>query len=320
MLKTDRDQLAAEIAALDGLLASLAGNDFLAHVGIKARRDELAARLQQLADQQDRRAKVALYFGGEPVIGSAGVEVGFGTSVVGCFQDLLSKVWGEAESGSLSATGPVKDKPASQLHITNLVHGSFGFLLEELDATGESLFETELSKAADAAVQYIANFANEDEHAFSGAIEQMNPRVFQSIREFFGYFHRGKATFRIVEGDRDERYDHMAVERAWQRAEESNIDEDRIHVEGRLLGVIPVRRRFEFEPDSATQIIEGKVGEKFSHSYLERMSNEQFAGRRWRALLHKRIVKKVGRTPTEYYTLLELEEINAAISNTSVSS
>ena len=81
-------------------------------------------------------------------------------------------------------------------------------------------------------------------------------------------------------------------------------------MEGRLLGVvIPVRRRFEFEPDGAQKIVEEKIGEKFSQSYLERMSNEQFAGRRWKAVLNLRIVTKIGRPPPEGYTLLELDEI-----------
>ena len=80
-------------------------------------------------------------------------------------------------------------------------------------------------------------------------------------------------------------------------------------MQGKLLGVIPIGRRFEFEPDNATTIVEGKVGEKFSQTYLERISTEQFAGRRWKALLHRRMVTKVGRLPREHYTLLELEEI-----------
>jgi hypothetical protein len=56
-------------------------------------------------------------------------------------------------------------------------------------------------------------------------------------------------------------------------------------------------------------VIEGRVGEKFGNTYLERISTQQFAGKRWRALLHKRTVTKIGREPADYYTLLELEEL-----------
>jgi hypothetical protein len=56
-------------------------------------------------------------------------------------------------------------------------------------------------------------------------------------------------------------------------------------------------------------IIEGKVGQQFSQTYLERINNEQFAGRRWKAVLHRRIITKIGRQPSESYTLLKLDEI-----------
>jgi hypothetical protein len=312
ILKLDRDQLAAEVATLDSLLASLPANDYLARIGLESRRNEINQKLETLAHVEQRRARIALYFGGEPVVGSMGVQAGFGTKAVGNFQDLVSKVWGTTGGAQLSAMGPIPAGAASQLHITSLVHGSFGFLLEELDEEGEPLFESALSKAADQVTEYIVSFAGANDARFSEVIEEMNPRVFQSLREFFGSIYKGKATFRLVEGVRDERFDRLAVERAWYRAEASNVDEDRIQLHGRLLGVIPMRRRFEFEPDGGATIIEGKVGEKFSQSYLERINNEQFAGRRWKVLFQKRVVTKAGRQPAENYTLLELDEIDVA--------
>lgn len=310
MFKLDRDHLAAEVATLDDLLASLPLNDYLGRIGLESRRNEL---LQNLADSDSakvRQAKVALYFGGEPVVGNVGIQAGFGTKAVSSFQDLITNVWGTLGGQKLPAMGPIPDRQASQLHITNLVHGSFGFLLEELDSQGEPLFESSLQKAADRVAEHIASFAGENEARFSDAIDELNPRVFQALRDFFGSVYRGKATFRLVEGERDQKFDRTAVERAWRRAEASNIDEERIELVGRLLGVIPMRRRFEFEPDGGTTIVEGKVGEKFSQSYLERINNEQFAGRRWKALLQKRLITKVGRQPSENYTLLELDELD----------
>jgi hypothetical protein len=170
------------------------------------------------------------------------------------------------------------------------------------------MFQSPLSLAADQVAEYIANFAGENEATFSQMIDVLNPRVFQAIREFFGFVHKDKATFRLVEGQRDQQFDRIAVERAWNRAEASNVLEERLHVQGRLLGVIPMKRRFELESDETGTVIEGKVGEKFGQSYLERINNEQLAGKRWRALLHKRTVTKIGRDPVDNYTLLELEE------------
>ena len=307
--KLDRDQLEAELSALTSLLESLPVNDYLGRMGLESRRDEVNEKFDQLGRIEERRAKVALYFGGAPVAGSMAIQAGFGTKVVGSFQDLLSKVWDRADGDPAIQMFPVNGKSASQLHITNLVHGSFGFLLEEMTEDCEPMFESSLSQAVDQVATYLACFASESDEGFISALEDLNPRVFQSLREFFGHIHKGNATFRLVEGAQDYRFDQIAVTRAWQRVEASNVDEEQTQLHGKLLGVIPMRRRFEFEPDGSTQIIEGKVGAQFSHSYLERISTEQFAGRRWKALFQKRLVKKMGRSPVEKYTLLKLEEI-----------
>ena len=308
MLKLDRDYIQAEISELTALIASLPERDYLGRSSLEARHQDLVEELDKLAAASENLAKIALYFGGEPVIGSAGVEAEFSASALGNFQDLITKVSG-ARTGNLPTMGPVPDKAASKLHITSLVHGSFGFLLEELDEQGEPLFETALRMAANTAVHYIASIADENEARFTETLEQLDQRVFSAVRDFFSSIYRGKATLRLVEGTVDVRFNRTAVERAWNRLDATKVDEDRPTFEGKLLGIIPLARRFEFEPDGATQIIKGKVGERFSESYLERMSTEQFAGKRWKATLHRVVVTRQGREPSERFTLLELDEI-----------
>lgn len=308
MRKLTRQHISAELAGLNTLLAALPESDVIGRMSLTSRRDTLLRELEALEQGVENRAKIALYFGGEPVIGSAGVEAGFGADSLGQFQDLITKVWA-AGTGNLARMGPIPDKGASQLHITSLVHGSFGFLLEELDDHGEPLFESALRVAADRVADYIANFADENEAKFTETLEQLDPRVFSAVRGFFASVYRAKATFRLVEGETDARFDRVAIERAWTRIEASNVEEEQITREGRLLGMIPLGRRFEFEPDGAVKVIEGKVGEKFSQSYLERMTTEQFAGRRWKAVLSHKVVERKGRKPSESYTLLELDEL-----------
>ena len=89
----------------------------------------------------------------------------------------------------------------------------------------------------------------------------------------------------------------------------TKVNEDEVRVEGRLLGVIPVGRRFELAPGDGSQVIRGKISERFGETYVENMSRQQFAGRRWRALLLRKTIEKVGRLPVESYMLLQLDEI-----------
>lgn len=307
--RSDKEHIEAEISGLDLLLASLPEDDFLGRRSLESRRKKLVSDLEQLADQIEKRARVALYFAGAPVIGSQGIETDFGTTALSNFQDLLTKVWASSGQANLAPMGPIPDKSASMLHITSLVQGSFGFLLEELDERGEPLFETPLHVAADRVVGYLSDFADESPEKFEAAIEEVDPRVFKALRAFFLPMKRREATLRIVEGDIDKKFDRPAIDRAWSRLEAAEIDEEHVEHEGRLLGLIPIGRRFEFEADDRPTIIKGKVGEQFSQTYLQRITDEQFAGKRWKAKFHRVMVKQQGRPPVERFTLMELNVI-----------
>src|SRR5581483_6956712 len=145
------------------------------------------------------------------------------------------------------STGPIKSVEASQLHITELIHGSLGFLLEELDEFGTPLFPSPLKDATSKATQLILAFASEHEDQFEAAIEAVPARVFNSLRDFLKTIRREEAVFRLVEGEVDAAFDEASVERAYARAEAYSIDEEVFDTEGELLGVIPIGRRFEFK-------------------------------------------------------------------------
>jgi hypothetical protein len=306
--KLEIEELSADLAALDALLARSSPNDVVGRIGLESRRREIERRLLDLREQgEEKQAAVALYFGGLPVIGSRGIKAEFASEALSSYQDLVSKIWANSETGVLRAMGPIKDKDASQLHITGIAHGSFGFLLEELDEMGSPLFTTPLKQATSQATELIVSFASEREEPFEQALESVSQRVFSSLRDFLKSIHREEAVFRMVEGDSDVTFDHAAVERAYQRAEAYSIDEEIIETEGELLGVIPIGRRFEFKVPSG-DVVSGKVGVLFSQSYLERIEREQLVGKSWKARINRKQKRAFGKT-TESYTLLELLEI-----------
>ena len=306
--KLDREQLSAEVASLEAMVKSLPLNDLVGRIGFESRLEQARRKLADIDSTEERQASVALYFGGEPVVGSRGIQAEFGATVISTYQDLIAKVWATLASGNLSLRGQIRDKDAAQLHITNLVHGSFGFLLEELDQDGEPLFTSPLKEAADKATEYLLQFADEDEEPFIRLTEEINPRVFTSIRDFFRPIYRCNAVFRLVEGDVDQAFDRQAVERAFNRAEATEIDDQDVTVEGELIGVVPYARRFEFRTHPGNELVSGKVAQSFGQSYLERMHQEQLVGRRWQAVLRRRETKKPGRT-AESFTLIDLREL-----------
>src|SRR5438105_2378327 len=116
--KLEIEALSADLAALDALLARSSPNDVVGRIGLESRRREIERRLLDLNEQGDeKQASVALFFGGLPVIGSRGIKAEFAGEALSSYQDLVSKIWANSENGKLPATGPLKDKDPSQLHI-----------------------------------------------------------------------------------------------------------------------------------------------------------------------------------------------------------
>jgi hypothetical protein len=310
MLSTlEQQRLSAELAAINALLASAPANDFAGKIGLEYQREELAARLALVEQRVDRAARVILTFGGQPVLGSAGIEATFAATAIGTFQDIVTKTWGRETSGGLSQFGPVPDSSDARLHVTSLVHGSFGFLLEEMTVGGEPMFDSTVKQAADTVADLLGSFGDENEEQFATTIEAISSRVFSSVKQFFKCVHGEKATFRLIEGNKDKTFNEDAVERAWQRIEHSDVEESRPFMTGLLMGIIPFGRRFEFQPDNGT-LIRGKISDTLGQTYLERISTEPFsAGKRWRAAFLKKTIQRFGRDPSEQYTLLSLDEL-----------
>ncbi|OYY02146.1 MAG: hypothetical protein B7Y73_09580, partial [Acidocella sp. 35-58-6] len=100
-------------------------------------------------------------------------------------------------------------------------------------------------------------------------------------------------------------FDYSAITRANERAEITSIEEEIFEIDGELLGIIPIGRRFEFRRKDDGTILKGKVGLLFSQEWLNRNSKERLLGRLCRGFFQKREIKKYGST-REVYVLTKL--------------
>ncbi len=277
-------------------------------MGLRSRRDELLVEFNRLQQHPETAASVALLFGGRPVVGSRGIESTFAASVVSDFQELVTNVWATAENDQVGRRGPVPDRDRSQLHITSLLHGSVGFLLEELEDEN-ALFPSPLKKAAERAAQVVAAFAADNDERFAEVLESVDQRVLGSTREFLRKVRRGGATLRLVEGETELELNEQSIERAYERAESARIEESEEEVQGQLLGLIPIGRRFEIRTDSG-DILSGFVAPSLSESYLQRLHDEQLVGQQCRGRIRKKRILRFGRV-TESILLLDLTAVAA---------
>lgn len=306
MKKLQRDALLSDLSAVNEVLSSLPDDDFIGRMGFEARKSEIEAELAKIEDGLDTLASVALMFHGKPVRGSRSIETNFAASALEAYQDLVAKRLATFENGGLAQRGPIPGKQAASLNITGIVHGSFGFTLEESDPDSPQLIKSSLKEAVENVTDVLQSFSAQDDENFISAMDDMDARLFTSARAFFRILYENEATLRIVEGENDQKLDAEAIDRGYRRCEEASVEEKEVTVTGTLIGVVPYGRRFELKM-SESDVIKGKIGPLFSLDYLERLEKEeQMVGRQWTAKLLRKSVDRPGRRTIISYTLVEL--------------
>ena len=306
--KFERDFMAADLASVEALLEELTDSDFIARMNLEDRRDEIKEALATAEARQHPLASAALFFGGQPVIGSRGIDSGFSGQVIARFQDIVSKVSAAHGDTTLAPVGRVPGKEQSRLYVTHIVHGSFGFQFEELeDSTSTTpMFDTSLKEAVDETVQLIAAFDEPEESAFEKAVESIDTRVLSTVRQFFSLVDNANATFRIVGANAEKQYLKPSVKRAVERAKETKIEERETWIEGRLAGVLPSNREFEYRTD-VQAVLRGKI-DKAMPDEQALILYDKWRGRDVRALVREKQIVRQGRVSHTTYILYDIAD------------
>jgi len=302
--KLRRDYLSADLGAVEKLIARLTDEDVLSRFGLEERRAELIREIEEAQPADEMTASAALFFGGRPVQGSVGIESKFAGSALTKFQDLVSKVSAQHEGGGLGQRGVVANQAATRLHVTNIVRGSFGFMLEEINPQG-TLVETSLKNAVDGATRLLSAFAEDEEDRFEAEIENIDQRVLNTARDFFELLRQDEATFRLVVGQADRSFTRDIVERASARAIATRIEDTNELLEGELSGVLPEGHMFEFRAVGERGVVRGRVDKDIPAAELA-LFNRQWIGVRSVASVRTRRVVHGGAVKRESLTLLAL--------------
>lgn len=301
--KLERDRLKAEEAALLRMLNGLGDTDIVMRLGIE---DQLAELREHMVDDDDgagELASAALFFGGAPVVGSRGIESEFGARAVSIFQDLVAKQLAH-ETGGLGQRGIVPNKGAARLHITDVVRGSFGFVLEEIDSQ-PPLIDTSLKDSVDHVSDLIAAFGEDDEERFQAAVAESDERVLATAKTFFEHMRVAGATFRIVSGDKDRSLTSPAIARAEQRATITSVNDGEEAIEGVFSSALPEGHQMEFRTDGPRGTIRGRMSRSFTPAAIVDL-NREWMEQRAVGRFQVRKVLKDGALVRETFTLLEL--------------
>ena len=302
--KLNIDSLSSEITAVKELLSSAQqSGDIVGEMQLEHRLKELSLKVELLKSETiaDNSASVALFFGGQPVLGSKGIAAEFAGLALEQFQNLIAKVFASNEVGALGERGKVPFKANSELMVTGLARGSFGFVLDEMSDQTQ-LESSQLSQVIDKASYLRRDTAAQDEAVFEALLEELEPRTLIALKEFFSNLDSSKATIRVVERDLDFILDGPAIHRAKIRTEATSIEEQTSDIEGILVGFLPEHRKFELQ-DKTGQLYYGSATKEAVDQFVK--ATDTVIGKHCLIRVTIKTVAPLNRPPREIVRLLE---------------
>jgi len=297
--------LQAELAAVTELLNQAVGmDDPMGEYQFTKRKQMLESERSELIQAQEKKASVALFFGGKPVFGSRGISAEFAGKMLEQFQELVARSFAKSELGLLGERGPIPMRQSSSLMVTEVARGSFGFVLDELSDQSE-IEDTALKTMVEEVTTVIERTASPNELDFEEVAESLDARMLIALRDFFVTLDSADATVRVVDEVADFSLDHLSIHRARTRTEATSIDEKDIVLEGVLEGLLPDHRKFELRIDAA-HVVYGSVSKEAAEQYAAFISGGSTPiGQKWKIRVRQRIVVPLNRPAREVNRLLE---------------
>ena len=212
--------------------------------------------------------RTVLFFSGQPVAGSLGIDADFAARVLDPFLDMVKTQYATSKHGSVGARGPRRDEAEAKLFLTGLPRGSFGLELSQPEScnliTDGNLTDvlirlTEVMKAA----------GGSDE-GFAAALSDVAPRVLPRLKDFLRVIADNRADVRVVSGDIECELNHAQVAQAYERVSGTETRDEEVERDGTFRAALLDSGRFDFRTDSG-EIVTGRIANEVSDSELGAM-------------------------------------------------
>lgn len=306
----ERQFLQADLAQVQALLAQCSPDeDPIEHFQYGQRVQMLQRKLAAMpASIATSSAGAALFFGGRPVAGSYGIKAAFSGQAIEQFQKIVSQRFAAHEQGTLAAKGRVPFRDETQLLVTDVVRGSFGFILQ-VPATDSDSDKTALKTAVDEVAETLFQMSASDDTLFDQAAASLDDRQLGTLQAFFKLLDDEGASLRLVEGERDFELDRPAVSRARARIEGLSIADREQQLSGQIIGWSNYSGQFDLVPHESGNVIRGVV----TREALERVELEGINPYKQhiKAWLKVREISVRNRSPKLAYTLTGFEIVAA---------
>lgn len=260
------------------------------------REAELEAQIEAIP-LGGKEARTILFFSGEPVQGSEGIDALFAGQVLEPFQSMVMADYADRFHGVVGSRGRRAGEADSRLLLTALPRGSFG--LELTKADNDEIFEEEQLADTLAHVTRLVESAADSDEDFAVELNDTAPRVIQNLRAFLGVVSKAKAGLRLESGDSRCSMDPIRASEAFERVSATISNSEEVRIKGVFKGVLLESWRFDFLNEDGHKI-SGKVDDDLTADQAVELSGG-FLNQRCIAVLEKTTVLfRNGRERTTY--------------------
>jgi hypothetical protein len=285
-------------------MKELAAGHPLMAPAFEEREKDLQARIAALP-LGDKEARAVLFFSGEPVKGSMGIDASFAGRVLEPFQNMVMADYADRWHGVVGSRGRRAGEADSRLLLTALPRGSFG--LELTKAENDELFEEDQLADTLAHVTKLVDSAATSDEDFAAELNETAPRVVQNLRAFLDVVAKGKAGLRLETGDYRCTIDPIRANEAFERVAGTVTNTKEIRVKGVFKGVLLESWRFDFVNQEGHKI-SGKIDENLTPDGVVQLNRDYFNQQCMAVMDRTTVLFRNGRERTTY-VLKDLESI-----------
>lgn len=304
--RTRREVLKVQLLDTQRLLASVRQHPLMS-TALAERERELQEMIAALPLGQ-KEARTILFFSGDPVQGSLGIDAGFAGRVLEPFQSMVMADYADRWHGLVGSRGRRCGEAQSRLLLTGLPRGSFG--LELVRADSDELFEEgQLADTLSHVSRLVESAARSDED-FAAALNETAPRVIQNLRAFLETVAKGKAGLRLESGDYRCVMDPVQAQEAFSRVAGTITKDEPVKILGIMKGLLIESWRYDFVTDE-NHSVSGKIDESLTEEQVVGLNRQFFNERCVASLVKTTVLFKNGRVRTAF-TLKGIDRADSA--------
>ncbi|GEP93655.1 hypothetical protein SAMN05660909_05583 [Chitinophaga terrae (ex Kim and Jung 2007)] len=299
-LSREIQHIKAQIIETEKMLQLIADHPIMS-IAFKEKLESLRKQLADLPTEQ-QEPRIRMLFSGNAVKGSLGIKSTFVRKTLQPVQELIKTQTSLVRFGNVSKRGKAKRSVQSELFLTALPTGSFGFELSKLDS--EDLFdEIDVATSIGQVISLIEATAESDVQ-FERVLVNTPNRSLNNLKKFFKEVAEEDSILKIESGSRYVQLSVEKVKEGYNRVSSVTTNSVEIVIDGTLRGVLLDSGRFEITDETGMKIA-GYISPELSEEEIIAY-DKQFLNKNCK--IHLQVIKTKFKTGSER-TMFELLQI-----------